>query len=171
MPLPTLDLQRVFVLAGRGTCSASEAIINGLRGVGVEVILIGEQTCGKPYGFYDTPNCGTTYFTIQFKGVNDKGFGEYSDGFVPNEYDDTYALVKGCEVSDDFSHALGDAGERRLAAALNYVDSGSCGTFASSYAGLRARVASADGGLRLSPPEWRQNRIVTLPRLDGGEVK
>ena len=47
-PLPTLDLDRVFVLTGPGTCSASEAIINGLRGIDVEVILIGETTCGKP---------------------------------------------------------------------------------------------------------------------------
>ena len=57
--------------------------MNGLRGVGVEVIQIGSTTCGKPYGFYPTDNCGTTYFTIQFKGVNDAGFGDYSDGFSP----------------------------------------------------------------------------------------
>ena len=76
--LPTLDLPRVYVLTGNGTCSASEAIMNGLRGVGVEVIQIGSTTCGKPYGFYPTDNCGTTYFTIQFKGSNALGFGDYS---------------------------------------------------------------------------------------------
>jgi carboxyl-terminal processing protease len=54
--LPHLNLIRVFVLAGSGTCSASEAVINGLRGVGVEVILIGGTTCGKPYGFYPQDN-------------------------------------------------------------------------------------------------------------------
>ena len=69
-PLPTLDLDRVFVLTGPGTCSASEAIINGLRGIDVEVILIGETTCGKPHGFYPADNCGTTYFTVQFEIVN-----------------------------------------------------------------------------------------------------
>ena len=36
--LPTLNLNRVFVLTSDDTCSASESIINGLRGVGVEVI-------------------------------------------------------------------------------------------------------------------------------------
>ena len=61
-PLPTLDLSRVYVLTSAGTCSASEAIINGLRGVGVQVIQIGGTTCGKPYGFYPPDNCGTTYF-------------------------------------------------------------------------------------------------------------
>ena len=60
LPVLGLGLPRVYVLTGGGTCSASEAIINGLRGVGVEVIQIGSTTCGKPYGFYPTDNCGTT---------------------------------------------------------------------------------------------------------------
>ena len=67
-----------------GTCSASESIINGLRGVGVQVIQIGSTTCGKPYGFYPADNCGTTYFSIQFQGVNAKDFGDYTDGFSPS---------------------------------------------------------------------------------------
>ena len=58
------------VLTGPDTCSASESVINGLRGVDVEVNLIGGPTCGKPYGFYPQDNCGTTYFAIQFQGVN-----------------------------------------------------------------------------------------------------
>ncbi|MEH6456559.1 MAG: S41 family peptidase, partial [Cocleimonas sp.] len=44
--LPTLNLDRVFVLTTASTCSASEALINGLQGIGVEVIQIGEKTCG-----------------------------------------------------------------------------------------------------------------------------
>jgi len=74
--LPTLDLTRLFVLTGNNTCSASEAVINGLRGIDFEVILIGGTTCGKPYGSYAQDNCGITYLTIQFQGVNDKGFGD-----------------------------------------------------------------------------------------------
>jgi hypothetical protein len=54
-----------------------------LRGIDVEVVQIGSPTCGKPYGFYPTDNCGTTYFTIQFQGVNNKGFGDFADGFIP----------------------------------------------------------------------------------------
>ena len=54
--LPTLNLSRVFVLTGRNTCSASESVINSLRGVNVEVIQIGSTTCGKPYGFYPQDN-------------------------------------------------------------------------------------------------------------------
>jgi len=49
--LPTLGLSRVTVLTGPDTCSASESVINSLRGVGVTVNLVGGTTCGKPYGF------------------------------------------------------------------------------------------------------------------------
>ena len=74
-PLESLDLQRVFILSTARTCSASEAVINGLDGIDIEVVLIGDTTCGKPFGFYPTDNCGETYYTIQFQGTNDKGFG------------------------------------------------------------------------------------------------
>src|SRR5467141_3121670 len=124
LALPSLGLGRVFVLTGGSTCSASESIINGLQGVNVQVIQIGETTCGKPYGFYPQDNCGTTYFSIQFKGVNAKGFGDYSDGFVPGG--SGVAGVSGCQVADDFGHALGDPAEARLSAALGYVASQPC---------------------------------------------
>lgn len=128
-PLPTLgdSLNRVFLLTGSGTCSASEALINGLRGINFDVIQIGATTCGKPYGYYPTPNCGSTYFTVQFKGVNAAGFGDYPDGFTPSVGGDLGATeVTGCSVADDFNHALGDPAEARLAAALYYRDNGSC---------------------------------------------
>ncbi|MGH8443779.1 MAG: S41 family peptidase, partial [Solimonas sp.] len=81
--LPQLGLSRVYVLVGPGTCSASEAVVNGLRGVDVQVLLIGDTTCGKPYGFFAQDNCGLSYFAIEFSGFNAKGFGDYADGFAP----------------------------------------------------------------------------------------
>jgi len=103
--LPTLNLSRVFVLTGPGTCSASEAIMNGLEGIGVEVIQVGSTTCGKPYGFYPEENCGTTYFTIQFRGVNDAGFGDYTDGFsAQNQAAPGSVELPGCSVADDFDY-------------------------------------------------------------------
>lgn len=125
--LSTLDLPRVFVLSTSRTCSASESVINGLRGIDVEVILIGATSCGKPFGFYPQDNCGQTYFSIQFQGVNDKGFGDYPDGFTPSNSASANAVkVSGCAVADDFGHELGDSGEAMLAAALNYRASGTC---------------------------------------------
>ena len=126
--LPTLNLPtaRVFVLTGPGTCSASESIMNGLRGVGVEVIQIGSTTCGKPYGFYAEENCGTTYFTIQFRGVNDANYGDFTDGFSPAALDDGEAQVLGCAVGDDFSQQLGNPEENRLEVALAFRDGQGC---------------------------------------------
>lgn len=156
--LPTLNLPRVFVLTGPGTCSASESIINGLRGADVEVILIGGTTCGKPYGFVPEDNCGTTYFAIQFQGINNKGFGDYADGFVPGGAGDNG--VPGCAVPDDFTHQLGDPAEGRLAAALFYRENGTCPIVTS--AAPRSPLAAVDGELR--KPLWRQNRIVPRAR-------
>lgn len=113
--LPALNLKRVFVLAGPGTCSASESVINSLRGIDVDVHLIGGTTCGKPYAFLPTSNCGTTYFAIQFQGINAKGYGDYSDGFAPT-----------CTVADDLAHPVGSPGEALLAAALQYRTGGVC---------------------------------------------
>lgn len=121
-PLPSLSLMRVAVITGQDTCSASESIINGLQGVGITVYQIGSTTCGKPYGFYPKDNCGTTYFSIQFQGVNAKGVGGYGDGFSPaNTNPSVGVLVPGCSVADDFTHALGDQNETRLATALAYL--------------------------------------------------
>ena len=126
-PLPHLDLARLFVLTGKNTCSASESIINGLTGVGIAVIEVGAQTCGKPYAFYPQDNCGTTYFSIQLQGVNARGFGDYGDGFVPsNSASSTGVRLPGCAVADDFGHALGDPAEARLAAALSYQQGSAC---------------------------------------------
>lgn len=130
-PLPTLNLSRVTVIATGATCSASEAIVNGLRGVDVDVRLIGGTTCGKPYGFTARDNCGISYFPIEFQGVNAKGFGDYADGFAPT-----------CPATDDFDHPLGDAGEGMLAAALYNLTNDAC----------RLSAAPSAQGLRRAPP-------------------
>ena len=152
-PLPHLDLPRVFVLTGNGTCSASEAVMNGLAGVGVEVIQIGDTTCGNPYGAYPTDNCGTTYFSSQFQSMNDRGFGDYADGFVPG------GLNAGCIISDDFSHALGDPAEGLLAAALLYRGLNAC-----PPSDAKSAVTSRSAASAVLKPRWRQNRIVSQPR-------
>jgi len=164
-PLPALDLRRVIILTGPNTCSASESLINGLRGIDIEVIQIGEPTCGKPYGFYPTDNCGTSYFTIQFRGVNAKDFGDYSDGFMPVEGATGSGFnVPGCRASDDFSRALGDPAEGRLAAALSYRDSSICPVPESvdqSFGGEAAAplVPESREGTVHKPP-WLTNRIM-----------
>jgi carboxyl-terminal processing protease len=126
--LPSLNLPRVFVLTSGNTASASEEFINGLEGIGVQVIRIGGTTRGKPYGFVPKDNCGTTYFSIEFKSTNQKGFGDYADGFPST-----------CQVPDDFANQLGDPAEARLAGALNYRLTGACPAPSGSISGLAAK--------------------------------
>jgi hypothetical protein len=138
--LPSLNLPRVYVLTSSSTCSASEAIVNGLRGVDVDVRLIGRTTCGKPYGFFGQDNCGITYFPIEFQGINAKGFGDYADGFIPAGAGSAANNVPGCVANDDLERALGDPAEGQLAQALFHRANG--GT---------ACLAVARGGDRESP--------------------
>ena len=129
--LPRLALPRIYVLTSAGTCSASESVVNSLRGVGVDVVVIGEATCGKPYGFSRRDNCGLSYFPIEFQGTNALGFGDYASGFAPT-----------CAVADDFDHALGAPQERLLATALHHIDQGSCPEQAAPPKSLRAQPAA-----------------------------
>lgn len=161
-PLPTLNLNRVYVLAQKGTCSASEAIINGLRGVNVDVVLIGGQTCGKPYGFTAKDNCGISYFPIEFAGVNAKGFGDYADGFVPGS-GSTARFVPGCTVADDFGRALGDTQEGMLAAAMQHAVTGQCPIGMGTTASVRAQGGLEGAPLHLQRHPARSNRLL-LPR-------
>jgi carboxyl-terminal processing protease len=164
--LPTLNLGRVYIISGSGTCSASESIINSLRGVNIEVYLIGSTTCGKPYGFYPTDNCGTTYFTIQFRGENAANFGDYSDGFSPaNQAGTAGTTVPGCSVADDFSQPLGNPAEGRLAAALAFRASNNQACPAATGSSDPPRVAKAsawldEDGLAVSKPAALMNRII-----------
>ncbi|MGA9658149.1 MAG: S41 family peptidase [Asticcacaulis sp.] len=168
-PLPSLNLNRVFVLTTQSTCSASESVINSLRGIGVEVIEIGDTTCGKPYGFYPQDNCGTTYYSIQFQGVNDLGFGDYADGFTPvNATSAQGVKLPGCQIVDDYEHELGDSTEGLLAAALTYRASASCpaaAMIASSRAQTSRLSVSSSPALK-GPDQWIMdtNRDMTMRR-------
>jgi D-serine deaminase-like pyridoxal phosphate-dependent protein len=82
----------LYVLTTGSTCSASESLINGLRGVGVQVHVIGNTTCGKPYGMAREDNCGSAFYPVEFRGENNLGQANFTNGFAPT-----------CTVADDFS--------------------------------------------------------------------
>lgn len=170
---PYLNLDRVYVLTSSKTCSASEAVINGLRGVDIEVIQIGSTTCGKPYAVYPWENCGTTYLPIQYQIVNSKGFGNYTDGFSPSNLTTVEGEpVPGCSVNDDFSKALGDPSEAMLSAALAYhADPGTCPALPNRLA-RRAQAPTSVMGLgshqqldRITPPAF-PGGLLFLPQPD-----
>jgi carboxyl-terminal processing protease len=150
--LPQLGLKRVFVLTSRGTCSASEALINGLSPF-VQVIRIGDTTCGKPYVFIPTDNCGTTYNAVNFKGVNALGFGDFVNGFAPT-----------CPVADDLSKPLGDTTERMFSAALTYARGGTCPAASSAMKRDSIAQASPSTALRQLRDLSQESAILQAPR-------
>jgi carboxyl-terminal processing protease len=168
--LPHLNLQRVFIITTASTCSASEAIINSLRGVGVQVIQIGTTTCGKPYGFFPADNCSTTFFTIQFEGVNAAGFGGYADGFTPSltgtKTGGTSNQVYGCPIADDYGHQLGDPAEANLAAALSLMGGATtCPAMGTVNAHMPRPVQHDMSKPGLFKPAIHENRFLDLPRM------
>ncbi len=121
----TLSLDRIFVITGMGTASASEVLINGLRsGIGKSnVITVGETTYGKPNGMYvfAYPQAsGDDYYSkadyvflpICFYTCNKDGEQIPDDGFVPLHY-----------VPDDLYHDWG-VGERLINDCLAYIANG-----------------------------------------------
>lgn len=150
--MPSLNMTRAYVLASANTCSASEAVVNGLRGVGVDVQLIGATTCGKPYGFVPQDNCGVTYAAMEFVGFNAKNEQVNPDGMVPN-----------CTAGDDLTHALGDSSETMLSIALRMQQGSSCAQAQQASVALGSsaqRGSSALWGGKLNRPAWQSNMFI-----------
>lgn len=90
-----VNLNTIYVLTTHNTASASELIINGLRGLGITVHVVGEQTNGKNVGMEVINSSGSQYAKylfgnydyefapITFYNFNAQGFGAYANGFEP----------------------------------------------------------------------------------------
>jgi carboxyl-terminal processing protease len=151
LPGNALGLRRAFVLAGPRTCSASEQVINGLRGAGVQVVAIGDTTCGKPVGFLPSSACGQTYSVVNFESVNHRNEGRYFDGFDAT-----------CPVSENFGTAQGGSSDPLLDAARRYADTGRCPLTPLSQAGQARRAGAATAAaprLRRAEAGERQGMI------------
>ena len=126
-PLPAVHLPRVYMLTTDDTCSASEALINGLRGIDVEVIQVGTTTCGKPYGFYPEGQLRHDLLHRAVPECQRQGVRRLSRRLLPDGLDRIEGVeVPGCAVSDDFNHPLGSTDEAMLATALAYRETGAC---------------------------------------------
>ena len=128
-PANALGLSRVYLLTGQRTCSASEQLINALRPF-VQVITIGDTSCGKPVGFLPQDDgCGTTWSVVNFESVNSRNEGRYFQGFDAT-----------CAVAEDYGQPLGSATEPLLATALDHADTGACPVARSAQVSGRARA-------------------------------
>lgn len=83
-----LDLPRVYVIVSNGTASSSESVINSLKGVGVDVILIGAPTNGKNVGMepisFKTSSGDFYLCPITFQTYNAKEETVDPNGITPN---------------------------------------------------------------------------------------
>jgi len=90
----SLKLDNVYFITGKGSASASEAIINGLDPY-LNVYIVGDDTYGKPVGMYSFESrvSDLVYVPISFRLVNSDDFGGYYNGLKADSYvdDDLYS--------------------------------------------------------------------------------
>jgi carboxyl-terminal processing protease len=108
----SLKLSRVSIIVTKGTASASEELINGLKPV-MTVKLIGGTTHGKPVGYYALPVMNSYVFPVALKNVNSVGFDDFYQGFTVDKVQ-----------TDDITRDLGDPAEACLKSALDYIKTG-----------------------------------------------
>ena len=93
--------KEIYVIGTGDTASSSEMLINGLRGIGEKVVLVGGTTNGKNVGMevWNTQNTAVgsidgnhyTFAPISFQAYNCKGESNFDNGFVPDiECQSTY---------------------------------------------------------------------------------
>ena len=113
--LPGLGrFERLAWLTSERTCSASEALMIGLRPYRSSPV-IGGTTCGKPVGFNPEQREGKVYNIVTFRLINSLGESDYFNGLAPT-----------CVVNDDFRKPLGDPSESLFAAAIDALNGRAC---------------------------------------------
>ena len=123
-----LDIERLTVIASDATASASEMLVVGLRGLGIDVKLVGTRTRGKNCGMDVTRRTvggvQYEYAPVTFLNFNAEGFNDYGGGLLPDV---------------DVRSGLGDASQRYYPLAT--ADWGD----AEGDIALRAALQLADG--------------------------
>ncbi len=157
-----LSLPRLYVIASESSASASELMINNLRGLDVEVIHIGSKTEGKVVGmevidhlFNSTDKAifGNYQYTIHpvtFRSYDAKGTSNYENGLIPNHFYDEYMdeqSLRWIEWGE-----LGDPSEPMLRIALDKID-GVATTLSAS------RVGKIDVGAVACPNVLQYNSL------------
>jgi hypothetical protein len=112
----SIDINRLIIIASRGTASASELVINGLDPfVTGGVYIVGDNTFGKPVGQVGLEFCDKILRPTSFKKSNAAGFGDYFDG-----------LPVDCATPDNLDFATGADDDPNVLAALSYVNGAGC---------------------------------------------
>lgn len=107
----TITPNSVVFIATKGSASASELVVNGLK-PHIPVTLVGDRTYGKPVGMYafTSPSFDWAFVPICFKILNANGEGDYYDG-IPVDI----------SAADGINFPFGDINEPSLNAALSFL--------------------------------------------------
>lgn len=120
-----LGLKRLYVIGSYGTASASELVINSLRGIDFPVYIYGGRTEGKNVGMTTTQTSynGRTYqfSPITFRVSNAKGFGDYPDGFEADVVVNNQNEIYNDDIDNVFPYSFGDWGNMGFNKALYYA--------------------------------------------------
>jgi len=115
----TLNVGRVFFIITGQTASASELTINNLRPE-MDVQFVGEQSYGKPVGFFDLDINKYIMYTPEFSVQNSANQGGYYAGFTPGS-----TGYPGVKDQDDLTKNFGDPSEGLLGDIFAYITTGS----------------------------------------------
>jgi C-terminal processing protease CtpA/Prc len=132
---------KLVVITSRGTVSASELIINGLKPY-LTVVTVGDTTLGKPIGM-NVWDVGKKYVfaPITFKIVNSLDQGDYFTGIPPNKL-----------AADDITHDFSDKRETSLKEAIYYLEHGAVST--------KSITRFRNSPQYTERPEWMKNMFI-----------
>ncbi len=110
----SINLERMVVIASRGTASASELVTNSMDAY-VTLGIVGDRTFGKPVGQSGFTFCEKILRPTTFETVNALDFGDYFGGLPAN-----------CNVADDPAIPVGDDTDANVVAALQFLEDQTC---------------------------------------------
>ncbi len=162
-----IGLKQVFVLCTGNTASASELVVNGLRGLGFGVHLIGSTTNGKNVGMEPLEKTFGDY-TYDFSPItfyieNAEGKRDYGNGFKPDVEAEDYLLYQTEKNGPMYPMTWGDEEhDEMLFYAMQWIETG-----AKPVPEKKAVATRAFGGMKLRTlASARVQNMVLLPRSE-----
>lgn len=161
-----LDLDRLYVLTTGSTASASELVINSLRGIGIDVVTVGETSNGKNVGMEGISFRleGYTYemFPITFQSYNADNYSIPATGVTPD--------IPAADWDQSFGYLPFGPDEPLIAAAIEDITG-----IKTRAAATKAATQPAKRMLRIDMPQLPQQRpqgmIVLRDKMLEGENK
>lgn len=140
-----------FIVSAR-TASASELLISSLKPY-FRVKLIGEETYGKPVGFFPVQIDTYSVYLSSFLIRNSKGWSDYFNGMPVD-----------VGVAMESNPILGDPNEACLKAALSVINSGSTTGSIETANTITLNTKAVSGNLKTSDNN-RVNTTEIIPRM------